>query len=119
MRLLITAILAALLAACNGSGGNRFDGPDYPEPDDRPCSDEDARIAELEEQLEKACSQLASLEGRRDQLQSAADDLRDNVDRLSTENWRDVVPDIDSSAEDLESESSQMSDERRRLGDLG
>lgn len=105
-----TALFAAL-SACKGSGGNRFDGSDYSEIDDNQCSDENARIAELEEQLDEARTQLASLEDRRDQLQAAASDLRGNVDRLSTENWRDVVPDIDSSAEDVESESLQMSDE--------
>ena len=112
MRMLITAaLLIASLSSCGGSGGNRFDGPDYSDIDDSQCSEEDGRIAALEEQLEEARTQLASLEGRRDQLQAASDDLRDNVDRLSSENWRDVVPDIDSSSEDVESESSQMSGE--------
>lgn len=37
--------------------------------------------------------------------------MRDNVSRLSYENWRDVVPDIDSATEEVESQSEQMGQE--------
>ena len=110
--LFLLGSISIILAACGSNGGGgRYGEYDPTEREEEICSLELIRITELEEQLEEARAQLASLEDRRDQLQSAAEDLRNNVDRLSSENWRDVVPDIDASSEGVESESSQMSDE--------
>jgi peptidoglycan hydrolase CwlO-like protein len=110
LRHLILVTLFITSTACGSGGGGRFgeNDHDYSQNDDE-CSEQVARIADLEEQIEQARSQLSSLENRRDQLQAAADELRGNVDRLSTESWRDVVPYIDSSSENVELESSQMS----------
>lgn len=100
-----------LLTAC-GSGSGRYAEHDYDyEPDEELCTDENDRISELEEQLEEARGQLAVLEDRKNQLQSAAEDLRANVDRLSFEDWRDVMPDIDASADYVEDEANQMESE--------
>jgi len=104
--------ISAAIVAC-GSGSGRYEEPDdgayaY---DEESCVSENGRIAELESQLEEARSQLSALEDRKDQLQSAASELQDNVDRLASENWRDVIPDIDASADDVESESTQMEGE--------
>ena len=111
----VATVIAAitLLAAC-GSGSGRYAEHDYDsdyERDEEICTNENDRISELEEQLEEARGQLAVLEDRKNQLQSAAEDLRANVDRLSFENWRDVVPDIDDSADYVEDEASQMESE--------
>ncbi|MBJ7575449.1 hypothetical protein [Luteimonas sp. MC1828] len=103
------AIAAIILLTACGSGSGGYDDPDYAyEPDEELCIVETDRISELEEQLEEARAQLAVLEDRKNQLQSAAEDLQADVERLSFENWRDVVPDIDASADYVEDEASQM-----------
>jgi hypothetical protein len=42
------------------------------------------------------------LQNAQDELRSASADLQDNVDRLQSENWRDVVPDIEQSSSDVD-----------------
>lgn len=107
----VIAALALLASSC-GSGSGRYADPDYAyEPEEELCTYENDRISELEEQLEEAREQLAVLEDRKNQLQSAAEDLQANVDRLAFENWRDVVPDIDASADYVEDEAMQMESE--------
>ena len=54
--------------------------------------------------------QIAELKDHIEELESASNDLRANVDRLQSENWRDVVPDIEQSTEDLESAQSDATD---------
>ncbi|WP_420106727.1 hypothetical protein [Herbaspirillum huttiense] len=103
----------ALLASSCGSDFSRYTEPnDYAyEPEEALCADENDRISELEEQLERARSQLATLEDRKNQLQAAAEDLQSNVHRLAFENWKDVIPDIDASADYVEDEAMQMESE--------
>jgi chromosome segregation ATPase len=61
----------------------------------------DGRIAELEDQVETISRKARN-------LVSASEDLRSNTDRFSYENWRDVVPDIDSGTSELEDAASNM-----------
>jgi len=110
--------IAILLSGC-GSGSARYpSASSADEPHEELCADENARISMLEDQLEEARMQLDALEQRKSQLQSAADNLRNNVDRLGLENWRDVVPDIDSSASEVEDEASQMDSELSEAADV-
>jgi hypothetical protein len=64
----------------------------------------DGRIAELEDQVETISRKARN-------LISASEDLRSNTDRFSYENWRDVVPDIDSGTSELEDAASSMESE--------
>lgn len=64
----------------------------------------DGRIAELEDQVETISEKARN-------LISASEDLRSNTDRFSYENWRDVVPDIDSGTSELEDAASSMESE--------
>lgn len=110
--------IAILLSGC-GSGSSRYPGASSAdEPHEDLCSDENERISVLEDQLEEARRQLDALEERKNQLQSAADSLRRNVDRLGLENWRDVVPDIDASANEVKDEASQMASELSEAADV-
>lgn len=107
-KLLVVCLLTGSTTSC-GSGSGRYSDPDY----DSYLEQEEAcpRIQELEDQLEEARAELGVLQDRKDQLQSSVQELRSNVDRLATENWRDVVPDIDVSAGDVEEETSQLENE--------
>lgn len=62
--------------------------------------------------------QLEALEQRKIQLQSASEDLRSNVERLASEDWREVIPDIDASASDVEDEADQMDSELSEAADV-
>jgi len=104
-KLLSLVLASALLASCGGSGGGRYaedNEPDYSSHE--PVEDErDDRIAELEAQLKEAREIAAELETRQSDVESATNDLNDNVDRLASENWRDVIPDIERSTQDVDS----------------
>ena len=41
-------------------------------------------------------------------IRSNADELKNNVDRLESENWQDVMPDISTSADDIETNVSDL-----------
>lgn len=104
-------IAAALLSAC-GSGSNRYSEADRDLRSDRElCTIEKDRIFELEDQLANARDLLAVLEERRYRLQASAEDLRANLDRLSNEDWRDVVPDIEGSADFVEDDLDALAHE--------
>ena len=53
---------------------------------------------------------IASLKSSIEALQSANEDLRSNIDRLQSENWRDVVPDIEQSADEVETAQNEAND---------
>lgn len=107
-----TVLGLSLLATGCGTDSTRYPNAASSEEErEELCADEIGRILVLENQLEEARTHLDSLEQRKNQLQSAADDLRANVDRLAAENWQHVVPDIDASASDVEDEASQMDKE--------
>ncbi len=61
---------------------------------DTELAEKDSRISELELQLLK-------LEQKSRDLIDASLRLRSNADRFSYDNWRDVVPDVDSGADDV------------------
>ena len=103
-RLFLIIFTIALATGCSGSGGGRY-AEDY-EPDysanEQAADERDERIAELEAQVEEARSNAEDLQNAQDELRSASADLQYNVDRLQSENWRDVVPDIEQSSSDVD-----------------
>ena len=60
------------------------------------------KISDLEEQLEQANDTNQRLRSAVDESNSALSNLRSEIDRLNDENWRDVVPDIESSADEAD-----------------
>lgn len=55
----------------------------------------------LREENERLESRVDELERQLAQAKQASDNLEGNVSRLSDENWRDVVPDVEADAEEL------------------
>ncbi|QIK95560.1 hypothetical protein G7076_02870 [Sphingomonas sp. HDW15A] len=58
--------------------------------------------------LESAREDAEAIADDVDDLQTAVAMLRVEIDRLQSENWRDVVPDIDSAAVDVELAASEL-----------
>jgi peptidoglycan hydrolase CwlO-like protein len=58
----------------------------------------DSQIADLQEQLQTAKNYAGELQSRLDDLQNASQDLQSNVERLQSEDWSNVVPDIESAS---------------------
>jgi septal ring factor EnvC (AmiA/AmiB activator) len=73
------------------------------------------QIAALEMQLQSARENADELKSRLSDLQDASEDLQANVDRLKSENWRDVVPDIESSSQAVESAQDEASSASEEL----
>jgi chromosome segregation ATPase len=118
-RLLGTMLAVSLLVAGCGPGSSHYPSDSSAdEQDEGLCADESTRIAALEGQLEQARMQLEALEQRKTQLQSASESLRSNVERLASEDWREVIPDIDASASDVEDEADQMGSELSEAADV-
>jgi len=61
------------------------------------------RVAELEAQLDDVRSRLDDAESQIDILKSATDELTSAVDDFDYDNWRNVVPDIQQAAANVES----------------
>lgn len=55
----------------------------------------------LREENEHLQNRVDELERQLGQAKEASDNLESNVSRLQDENWRDVVPDVESDAEEL------------------
>lgn len=55
----------------------------------------------LREENERLENRVDELERQLAQAKEASDNLESNVSRLSDENWRDVVPDVESNAQDV------------------
>lgn len=68
------------------------------------------RIRELEEQVETSRAAAEDVKSEAEEVQAASVQLRSEVDRLSTENWRDVVPDIGSATGQVETTQSSLDD---------
>lgn len=61
------------------------------------------RVVELEAQLDDVRSRLDDAESQIDILKSATDELTSAVDDFDYDNWRNVVPDIQQAAANVES----------------
>ncbi len=60
------------------------------------------RADDLQEKLDAAHSQIDDLKAKAANLQDASDNLKQQMDRFETENWRDVVGDAQSAASDVD-----------------
>ena len=65
--------------------------------------EKDSKISELESQVTQMQEHIENLEAKTQEVNS-------QFERLQTENWRDVVPDAESSLDDLNSEISNGED---------
>lgn len=110
----VLAIVAALtLSACSNS-------PSAEERlADREAANEElrGRIQELEEQLETYQAAAEDVKSEAEEVLAASAQLRSEVDRLDMENWRDVVPDIESATSLVETTQSSLDDSVGELDD--
>jgi len=89
-------ILTLALAGC---GEPQITQDEY----DEMVSEKDLRIEELEEQVQTLQEHVANLESKTQEVNA-------QFERFQSENWRDVVPDAESSLEDLNSEIENNSE---------
>lgn len=90
MKLILSTIfLSVFLSACSKSVPQE----EY----DSMLSEKDYQISELE-------NKITALEDHIQSLEAKTEDVNEQFGRLQYENWQDVVPDAESSLEDLNSE---------------
>lgn len=70
---------------------------------DAMAQDKDQRISELEEEVSQLKDHISTLETK-------TEEVNNQFDRLQNENWRDVVPDAESSLDDLNNEINNTAD---------
>ena len=115
IRTLTICFLSLAVASCGGSGGGRY-SEDY-EPDEYAptiqdeLDDKEAKIQELQQKISDLEEEREEMEEYQQDMNQFVNDLQDKsaevdyqIDRLQTENWRKVVPDIENSQEDLQQE---------------
>jgi peptidoglycan hydrolase CwlO-like protein len=95
----LIAILIALTVGLVGCGESTVTQEDY----DSMVYEKDLRISELESQVTQMQEHIENLEAKTQEVNS-------QFERLQTENWRDVVPDAESSLDDLNNEISNGED---------
>lgn len=76
--------------------------------DEEYLSDAEGKISALESKLEAVQSELSDAESEIRTLKSAVDDLTGQIDRFDYDNWQDIVPNIRSSADDIERASCDV-----------
>lgn len=91
--LLLTAIILT------GCGEPTVTQEDY----DSMVYEKDSKISELESQVSQMQEHISNLESKTQEVNS-------QFERLRSENWRDVVPDAESSLDDLNSEINNGED---------
>lgn len=85
-------ILASAVAACGSSKVKELE----------------AQNEDLQEQIGSLKAKLEEVDGHVTELESAQSDLSDAVGRFELEDWRDVVPDVQSAAKDVESPTTEV-----------
>lgn len=71
-----------------------------------PKSEYDSMVDEKNLKIEELESEVSLLKEHISNLESKTEEVNNQFERLETENWRDVVPDAESSLEDLNTEIS-------------
>lgn len=89
-------VVSLILAGC---GETTVTQEDY----DNMVSEKDLKISELESQVLQMQEHISNLESKTQEVNS-------QFERLQSENWRDVVPDAESSLEDLNNEINNSED---------
>ena len=89
-------LISLILTGC---GEQTVTQEDY----DNMVYEKDSRISELE-------SQVALLQEHISNLESKTQEVNSQFERLQDENWRDVVPDAESSLDDLNNEINNGED---------
>lgn len=75
-----------------------------------PQSECDSIIYEKDQEIEDLENKILYLKEHISTLESHADEVNSQFERLDSENWRDVVPDVDASLDDLNTEISNHQD---------
>ena len=69
---------------------------------------EHSRAEDLQTKLDAAHSQIDDLKTKSAALEEASNNLKQQMDRFETENWRDVLPDAKAAADDVDSAQSDL-----------
>lgn len=92
MRIALIFVLATAAASCGSSKVEELE----------------AQNEDLQEQVGSLKAKLEEVDGHVIELESAQSDLNDAVGRFESEDWRDVVPDVQSAAEEVESATAEV-----------
>lgn len=76
-----------------------------------------SRIDELSGKLADAHSKAETLQSEVDEVQTAASDLGDEISRFDDDNWRDVVPQVRSEADDVATKANALDGPVSELSD--
>ena len=111
---MMLCIFLALLLGCGKSvsGVGRDDDGSWGDPP------EDPRIAlteSFDEKLDGIYKHVEDVEKELAELKSANEQLQNEIDRLDDENWRDVVPDLISANDDVQSATERLERHVSRL----
>ena len=72
--------------------------------------DYDSMIYEKDSKISELASQVTQMQEHIENLEAKTQEVNSQFERLQTENWRDVVPDAESSLDDLNDEISNGED---------
>ena len=95
-------VLAAslLLCACSGAS-NLEDQTERADTAEARADSAEQRVSELEQKIEDIESKVSTLE-------SARSDLESSVSQFDGENWREVVPQVQSAASDVDQAATEL-----------
>jgi Tfp pilus assembly protein PilO len=65
---------------------------------------------ELTQQVDQLQSQLSDVQAKSAALQASSDELKSQMQRFSSENWRDVMPDAQTASDQVESDQEDLSE---------
>lgn len=74
-------------------------------------SEYDSMVYEKDLKIEELESEVIRLKEHISNLESQTDEVKNQIERFKSENWRDVVPDVESSLDDLNTEISNHQNE--------
>jgi TolA-binding protein len=63
---------------------------------------------ELRVQVEQLQSQLSEIKEKAESLETSSNDLRDQMARFQSENWREVVPEAEAASSQVESDQDDL-----------
>lgn len=101
-RVSIACCALLLLTSCGSNGPTREELAEQVNQLEADKSDLQAKVDALTEQLADARGKVAK-------VNSAADDVKAAAFRFDGENWRDVVPDVQSASDDLDTAKEEAS----------
>ena len=67
-----------------------------------------AENVELRAQVERLQGEISDIKEKADALETSSGELRSQMDRFQSENWRDVVPDAQAASDQVESDQDSL-----------